>query len=172
MRRFLFLISLLFSINAVSEDIVYQIKASYLYNFLQFVQLVEQPDRSESYLNVCIIGENRFGASISVLDGETTPQGVIRMISMTHYNKKKTVEQCQVVYIVGMKKSLAVRVLNDVDNTKVLTIGEFPSFTELGGFIELYIENDSVRFRINSELAGNTQFRVAAQLLSLGVEGS
>ncbi|GAA3916403.1 YfiR family protein [Litoribacillus peritrichatus] len=173
MKRFaVFFMALSLCMPVYCAEIVYQIKASYLYNFLQFVQLVGDPNDDAPQLKVCIVGENRFGTSIDALEGETTPQGVIRMSTITRYSSREKVSGCQVVYIVGTEKSFAQRVLADIDTTKVLTIGEFQSFTGMGGFIELFIENDSVRFRINSELAGHTQFKVAAQLLSLGVEDS
>ncbi len=164
--------AMLLSLPVASAEIVYQIKASYLYNFLQFVHLVENPNQHPPTLKVCIVGEDRFGSALDALEGEYTPQGVIQMVLIDQYQTPQQTELCQVIYVVGSEQQLAERILSQTDTTKVLTIGEFPSFIQMGGFIELFIENDSVRFRINSELAGKTQFRVAAQLLSLGVGDS
>lgn len=170
--RWCLIVSLLFSSLASRADVVYEIKASYLYNFLQFVQFGAPSDSQSSQLNVCVIGKNRFGNALNEIEGASTPQGIIKVIRYPRISKTTPIKECHTIYLVGTSKQLSKRVLARVDTSQVLTIGEFSGFIEMGGFIELFIENDSVRFRINSDLAGNTQFKVAAQLLSLGVQGS
>ncbi|WP_370454899.1 YfiR/HmsC family protein [Hahella sp. KA22] len=39
-----------------------------------------------------------------------------------------------------------------------------------GGLIELYKKDENIRFRINEELVTVTKFKMAAQLVRLGVE--
>ncbi len=154
---------------ASANAVVYQIKASYVYNFLQFVQFPENTLLPANTINVCVVGENRFGRALKELDNASTPQGKIKIKLINHTASNTEFSPCQVLYVVGDDRALSQHALAAVSTSNVLTIGEFSEFPQLGGFIELFIDKDSVRFRINQKLIGNTSFKVAAQLLSLGV---
>jgi hypothetical protein len=155
--------------SRAADNVVYQIKASYLYNFLQFITFQQSALTSDGNLNVCIIGPNNFGQSIYEIAGAKTPQATIRIIQIPKTANTQDLERCRVIYIVGSNNQLVNNILNHVNTLTTLTIGEYSEFVESGGFIELYIQNDIVRFKINKTLIGQTQFQVSAQLLSLGV---
>jgi hypothetical protein len=168
MRNLIFF--LLFGVisSASAEAVVYQIKASYIYNFLQFVQFSEQP--AQGPLHVCIFGKNKFGSALDDVDGAATPEGKIKIHFIKSYQDPASLSQCKVLYFVGDDNAaFNQKVLADINTTEVLTIGESSDFIGMGGYIELFILDDSIRFRFNKKLVGNTQFKVAAQLLSLGV---
>ena len=147
--------------SSAAEGVVYQIKASYIYNFLQFVRFSNSSISDQ--INVCIIGKNKFGQALNPLKGAETPQGEITVTMLEYVTDPIQVASCQVVYVVGSDATFSQNVLD-----KVLSIGEFPAFIAMGGYIELFLENDSIHFRVNQKLVGHTQFKVAAQLLSLG----
>jgi hypothetical protein len=149
------------------ESVVYQVKASYIYNFLQFVQF--SPDSVAGELKVCILGKNKFGSVLNALEGASMPEAKLRILAIADYVEASELTPCRVLYVVGNDPEFSRKILKDIDPTKVLTIGESAEFIDLGGYIELFIEDDSIRFRLNKKLVGKTQFKVAAQLLSLGV---
>ncbi|WP_340677945.1 YfiR family protein [Paraglaciecola sp.] len=154
---------------AAQEPVVYQVKASYIYNFLQFVQFPD--DNSAGEITVCILGENKFGSAIETLEGAAIPGAKIHIKLINNYREALEIAPCKVVYIVGEDLALSRKILGDIDFTQVLTIGESSEFIGLGGYIELFSNDDSIRFRLNKTLVDKTQFKVAAQLLSLGVQG-
>jgi hypothetical protein len=184
----LFFTSLAFGSEAINP-VVYQIKASYIYNFLQFVKfpenniqefetikngktrqnLLTQKQHDSSQITVCILGDNHFGSALDVLDGANTPQGHIKIQLLAGEQDKALATSCHVLYIVGSNVELSQEVLSTIDPLRVLTIGESSLFTDSGGYIELFVHNDSIRFRFNKRLLGKTLFKVAPQLLSLGV---
>lgn len=117
---------------------------------------------------MCIAGENRFGKALFELEGAKTSQGMIHIellesIASAIHNRK-----CNVLYVVGNEAQVARMILEHVDSRKVLTIGEDGSFVSNGGSIELYIEDDAVRFRVNVEQVKQADFQVAAQLMEMG----
>lgn len=179
MRRLWWLVSamlLIVSSNAACADagirngevVEYQIKASYIYNFLQFVKFPQETLRADGDVVVCIVGENRFGTALSELEGAKTSQGIIHVeLIGTHAHAIQS-KQCNVVYVVGSEEERAKLILQHVDVRKVLTIGEDHSFVRRGGGIELYIDDDVVRFRVNVEQVKQADFQVAAQLMEMG----
>jgi hypothetical protein len=149
-----------------AQGVVYQIKASYIYNFLQFVRFSEST--LSGRINVCIVGENKFGEALDVLEGTDTPQGKITINVFDNITEPMQIDACQVLYIVGSDIVFSQQVLDKINKENILSIGEFPEFINMGGYIELFLNDDSIRFRVNQKLVGQTQFKVAAQLLSLG----
>lgn len=169
MRPILLLLLLSMMPAASAQEVVYHIKASYIYNFLQFVQLPNST--SSGKVNVCIVGENKFGQALDALEGAETPQGKIAIKMFDKVTEPMQINLCQVLYVVGSDVIFSQKLLDKINTKNILSIGEFPDFIDMGGYIELFLENDSIRFRVNQKLVGHTQFKVAAQLLSLGVSG-
>lgn len=151
-----------------SQMVEYQIKASYIYNFLQFVKFPSDALRDEGEVVVCIAGENRFGNALLELDGAKTSQGVIHVELVEPHTNAVHNKRCNVLYVVGSEAQRTRVLLENVDPRKVLTIGEDQSFVRIGGSIELYIEDDVVRFRVNVEQVKKADFQVAAQLMEMG----
>ncbi|WP_372875070.1 YfiR family protein [Pseudomonas sp.] len=158
------------SLLAQAADIAYQIKASYIYNFLQFVRFPETALRGEGTLNVCVLGEDRFGSALDAIDGSTTPQGRVKVLRLGHYTGASDLGRCNVLYLIDSERQGTDAILAKVDEAQVLTIGEFSPFIRHGGLIELFEQNDTIRFRINEKLLSKTDFKIDAQLIQLGVK--
>lgn len=155
------------SVSSDESKVVSEIKASYLYNFLQFVTFADV----EGGINVCVVdGVDGFRQAVSEIQGAFTPQGKITIIPLPDTKNLSVLEECRVIYLADEDVNVSRKVLSKIDTSKVLTIGEYSAFLQLGGFIELFIDDDRVQFRINERLAGKTDFKVSSQLLSLGVK--
>ncbi|NQD91477.1 YfiR family protein [Pseudomonas sp. CrR25] len=151
-------------------DIAYQIKASYIYNFLQFVRFPQDALQGDGTLNVCILGEDRFGSALDAIDGSTTPQGRVRVRRLGRYSRDASLGSCNVLYLIDSERQGVDAILGKINGAQVLTIGEFSPFIRHGGLIELFEQNDVIRFRINEGLLSKTDFKIDAQLIQLGVK--
>jgi hypothetical protein len=158
------------SLRAQEADIAYQIKASYIYNFLQFVRFPPAALLSDGSLNVCILGEDRFGNALDAIDGSSTPQGQVKVKRLGRYSTDSTFASCHVLYLIDSERPGVSAILGKINQTQVLTIGEFSPFIRHGGLIELFEQNDVIRFRINEGLLSKTDFKIDAQLIQLGVK--
>lgn len=166
----IFLVFLFAPTPVWAEDVVYQIKAAYIYNFLQFITFDKVKNGGDPHVDVCVLDKkDQFIRALMHISGQDTPQGKINVIQLDE-NKGDRVASCNVLYLAGADKRFIREVLSEVDTSQIVTIGESQTFIPNGGFIELFIEDDSVRFRINKNLAGQTRFKVSSQLLSLGVK--
>ena len=158
------------SLLAQAADIAYQIKASYIYNFLQFVRFPEAALQNDGGLNVCVLGEDRFGSALDAIDGSSTPQGKVKIVRLGHYSAASDLGRCNVLYLIDSERQGTDAILARIDEAQVLTIGEFSPFIRHGGLIELFEQNDTIRFRINERLLSKTDFKIDAQLIQLGVK--
>lgn len=155
---------------AQEADIAYQIKASYIYNFLQFVRFPQAVLLGDGTLSVCILGEDRFGHALDAIDGSSTPQGRLKVRRLGRYSKDSTFASCNVLYLIDSERPGVSAILGKINQAQVLTIGEFSPFIRQGGLIELFEQNDVIRFRINEGLLSKTDFKIDAQLIQLGVK--
>lgn len=146
-----------------------RIKASYIYNFLQFVSFQPESLGESNEVHVCILGQDGFGDALDQIDGERIPQGNIRVFRLGRLKESTSLGDCHALYVSESEADNVDRIMERVDAHQVFTISEFNSFIEHGGLIELYEHDDSIRFRINEKLVKETNFKVAAQLVQLGV---
>jgi len=156
--------------SVYAADVAYQIKASYIYNFLQFVHFPRDALKSGGTLNVCILGEDRFGPALDAIDGASTPQGHLKIIRLGNNAGVPSMERCNVLYLIDSERKGVASIMAKVDEKEVLTIGEFSPFIHHGGLIELFEQSDTIRFRINEKLLNKTDFKIDAQLVQLGVK--
>lgn len=170
-RRFSFLVFVMFPIygNAIAVELSYQIKAAYIYKILQFVSFPDNAFHIEGILNVCVLGEDRFGPALDEIDGAGVPQGIINIVRLQDDAGKLLLNNCNALYLVESERSNVQSILSRINSRKTLTIGEFSPFIRDGGLIELFVQNDTIRFKINRDLVKETDFQVAAQLIQLGV---
>lgn len=151
------------------NTIEYQIKASYIYNFLQFVSFpLEQLD-NKNIVNVCVVGENRFGNALGELNGAPVPQGKINIDYLGRYSPMLSLQACNVLYIVNNEAPNIDKILGSIDAATTLTISEYTPLVENGGIIELFVEDDSVHFKINADKVKLARYQIAAQLVELGM---
>ncbi|HEX5843576.1 MAG TPA: YfiR family protein, partial [Pseudomonas sp.] len=107
-------------LRAQATDIAYQIKASYIYNFLQFVRFPQEALQSDGTLSVCILGEDRFGHALDAIDGSTTPQGQVRVRRLGHYAQDMPLASCNVLYLIDSERRGAEAILSKIDQAQVL----------------------------------------------------
>jgi hypothetical protein len=143
----------------------YQVKASYLYNFLQFVEWPPEafPD---GVILVCVFGEDHFGAALREIDGEAMRGSTI---AVRHVGEPGALEDCHIAFVSASERNREPQVLRHLAGRPVLTVGETSGFTERGGAINLVLMADKVRFKINRAAAERNQLKISAQLLQLGM---
>lgn len=147
-------------------SVEYQVKASYLYNFLQFVEWPHDafPD---DQLNLCVVGEDRFGTALAATTGKTS-RG--RKIAVKHIQAPPAqLASCHVVFISSSAGWQEFQILRELSGRPVLTVGETEGFAGRGGIINLVPVGATIRFEINQRAAQRNGLKVSAQLLQLAV---
>jgi hypothetical protein len=146
--------------SSAGDDLEYQVKAAFLFNFLKFV---EWPGgASEAPWVIGILGTDPFGP---ILDNTVRSKIVNgRPVQVRRYAHLSDVKDCNVLFIGrGEFERLGTPV-----RPGLLTVGEAPGFLKSGGIINFYLEDNHVRFEIQPSAAHSSGLRVSAQLLKLG----
>ena len=140
----------------------YQIKSAFIYNFAKFVYW---PDESnDSTLTLYVIGEASFYAALDTIEGK-----IIRgkTLQIKHIKSLRNIKDCDMLFITSAEKDNLENLINPIRGSSILTIGDTKGFAERGVMINLYIEEERVRFEINVEAASQAGLEISSQLLKL-----
>jgi hypothetical protein len=145
----------------------YQIKAAFLYNFVQFVKW--PPDAFTSPgapLSIGILGDDPFdGALEDTIHGEAVDG---HKLVVMHSHSLDDLRGCQLIFVARSEEGQMVQILSTTGPRPVLTVSEIQSFAENGGDIDFYIAEGKVRFEINAGAARHAGLKISSQLLALG----
>jgi hypothetical protein len=165
-KRFVILLLALaaFTVHAQSKE--YQIKATFLFNFAQFV---EWPTNTFTGTNepfcIGILGEDPFG---DFLDGTVRGEKINGHPLVVHrYRQAEEIQDCQLLFVSHSEAGRFQQILAGLKDKNILTVSDTTGFCKAGGIIRFVTEQNKIHFRINSEAAKNANLAVSSKLLRL-----
>lgn len=153
--------------HAQSVALEYQVKASYLYNFMQFIAWPMDVFDADGKFNLCVVGAERFGSALDVFPGERLEGREIVIRRLKSATPTQTAH-CHLLFIAAGEDDAAFRGV--IGERGVLTIGETPGFLERGGIINLVEMQGRIRFQINRQAAHNAGLMMSSRLLDLALK--
>jgi hypothetical protein len=162
------LLAVLSLVAQVSKPTEYQVKATYLYNFGQFVRWpasVAAP--LDQRFQVCILGHDPFSSILDAtlageeIDGQAV---VARRISAA-----RDAGLCRILFISSSEEGQLKEILAAIGKAGVLTVSDMPDFTQRGGMIQFTRDGNRIRFAVNLTSAEHAGLMLSSQLLRLAV---
>jgi hypothetical protein len=147
-----------------------QIKAAFFLKFSNFVERKGQGSlsmASSEATTMCILGNDPFGEVIDKLASirRSNPKGfLIRRI------KTPAFDQCDFAYVSASEASRLESIIQAANETTVVTVSDIPGFVRAGGIIELFLDGNNIRFKINRFHALEQGIEISSHLLSLATE--
>jgi hypothetical protein len=144
----------------------YQLKAAFLFNFAKFI---DWPGTSfatpQSPFTICILGTDPFRRAMDdALRGKTVGD---RAVAVERSRDLADARHCQIVFVSSSEKRRVPEILGGLRGTNALVVGETEGFAEAGASVQFTIEDDRVRFLINTDAAARAGLKVSSKLLSL-----
>jgi hypothetical protein len=141
----------------------YQVKAAFLYNFINFVEWPPESFTDPS-LNICIVGEDPFGGAFDIMRNETI-RG--KKLVVKHCRISDELKSCNIVFIPASEKKHIGSILRFIGTANVLTVSDTEEPVRQGVIIGFFIEDSKVRFAINNDTARRAGLKLSAKLLKL-----
>jgi len=145
----------------------YQIKAAFLYNFVQFVKwppgAFSSPDAP---LCIGVLGDDPFNGALEETIRDESVDGHKLMVK--HANNLDDLRDCQLIFVTRSEESRIGQILGATAPRPVLTVSEIEHFAEDGGDIAFYLSGGKVHFEINSAAARHAGLKLSSQLLAVG----
>jgi len=144
----------------------YQIKAAFLYNFAKFVEWPADTFADpHDPIVLGIVGEDPFGSVLDKIVLGKTVNG--RGLMIKRLKPGPDLRKCHILFISSSEKKHLAPILESLQGSSVLTVGETDRFAQSGGVINFILEENKVRFEINSETAARARLKISSKLLAL-----
>lgn len=145
----------------------YQVKATWLLNFVRFTEFPTNAFASkESPIVVGVLGKDPFGDELERALGGKVAKGrhfEIRKVS----SEREEMQGCHVLFIASSEKRRMRDLCEQVRKMPVLTVSDVDGFLEQGGVINFLLKRDALRFEISVSSAQAAGLRLDARLLEL-----
>ena len=163
-----------------------QIKAAFLYNFINFVEWPKEkmPDSNEPIIIGIVGNKDSAKAFDPIKDKQVRGKNIVikyfknlnelkKSEGKNNSRQKQTIESLKKCHIVMLCTCGSVSIDNSaviidvLKNSPVLTVSEQAGFLENGGNINFLIEKKKVRFEINLASAERNGLKIRSKLLKL-----
>jgi hypothetical protein len=142
------------------------VKAAMLYNFAKFVEWpAEAFPSADAPFVIAVLGNDPLGPALERLLVGKTVAG--RAIRIRRWRKARERGACQMLFVSATEQVELKRLLSDVGQQPVLTVADMPEFAAQGGMIGLVVEDNRLRFEINTDGTERAHLKVSSRLLSL-----
>jgi hypothetical protein len=144
----------------------YQIKAAFLFNFAQFVTW--PPDaftNAAAPFRIGILGEDPFGAFLDETVRNEKVNG--HPLVVQRYRSAKDIKDCQILFVSRSESRRVKRILADLKDRNILTVGDMEDLVESGGIIRFSTEKNKIHFQVNLEAAKNANLTISSKMLRL-----
>ena len=142
----------------------YQLKAVFLFNFVQFVDWPPSATQdSQPSLLIGILGDDPFGTFLDeIVRGERLGA---RSIQVRRYRRIADIEACNILFISRSENERVAEILSAVKNRPVLTVSDGDGFASQGGIIQFFTDKNRIRIRINLDAAEAANLTISSKLL-------
>jgi hypothetical protein len=141
------------------------VKAVYVYNFVNFVEWPTSSFKSSSDPFVIgIAGPDNYANILQELVKGETYKGM--MIEVRKIGSDTEVSESHILYI-DKNSSMIDRLISKAASKAILTISDNDHFMHSGGIVRFFIEESKVKVEINQALAQERSLPISAKLLRL-----
>lgn len=140
----------------------YDVKAVFIYNFAKFV---DWPSKVGSEVHWCILGRNPFGSILDSMKGRAVHE---RKLEVRFIDSATSMGGCQMVYLSPSIEKNLDKIFAQAHDQGVLLISDSEGYARRGAMINLYLDENKIRFEINLQSIEASGLKVSSKLLSLG----
>jgi len=141
----------------------YEVKAAFIHNIAKFVEWPAKP-AAGSNLRLCILGQSPLTEAAVSLQGKQVGNLVWELQSVY---SRSSLKECHVLFIAASESGNLRHILEGINGSAVLTVGDSDGYAAQGVMVNFYIEQNKVRFEINAAAANRAELRIGSQLLKL-----
>lgn len=149
----------------IEIPVEYQVKAAFIVNFIKFVDWSEAAFiDSKSPVTISILGDTFLTPALKAIE-DVPVKG--RHLSIHPIKTLMDLKSSHILFISASEKHQIKEILQSVNGTSVLTVGEFEGFCDTGGIINFILVDNKVHFEINPDAAHKANLVISSKLLRL-----
>ena len=160
--------SLFFSNTIYAQKISHEdkIKASFVFNFIRFIQWPEYKlIKSSDPINVCVIDFNRSNNSFFKAFHSFFLERYLA--ALQSISNQKNINYCHLIYIDQAETNNLDTLLPLISKNHILSISNIKNFCAAGGIIGMVKRKGKIRVEINLQAARASGFTISSNLLEV-----
>ena len=144
----------------------YELKAAFLFNFAKFVEWPSSAFATpQSPFLICVLGTDPFGGALDDALLHRSIQG--RPTALLRLKRVPDIVGCQILFVPSSESRRLPEITLKLRGQCVLVIGESENFASSGGVIQFSLEDNRIRFLINTDAADRSGLKFSSKLLAL-----
>ncbi len=150
---------------------VAEVKAAFVLNFLRYTTWPERafPD-PQAAMVVGLVGRGEFSDAVETALKGRVAQG--RPLTVRRLSERSPLDPPpQLIVFDGGAAARLPGMLLAIGDAPVATVGDVPGFCARGGLFNLFLEDEHVRFEVNTDAADGRGLRLSSSLLRLARRG-
>jgi hypothetical protein len=148
------------------QPIAYQVKAAFLYKFVDYVAWPAPALDDGADFSFCIVGSDAFAPSFNeIVQGQRVGTHSIRVKRLDTLSER---DGCRVAYLAGLGPQQLAAALKAGTAAHTLTVTDDES-GDRRGIINFVIRDSHVRFEIDDRLAADSGLTISSKLMNLAV---
>ena len=143
----------------------YLIKAAFVYNFTKFVEWPEEVfQKDSSPFIVCILGQDGICEALRTIENKSVYG---RKLQIRQSRTKADIDVCHLLFVAESEEPQLSTILKNCDGRPILTVSDMNDFALSGGMIQLYKDENRIRFAVNVKSAERSGLNLSSKLLGL-----
>ena len=148
---------------AARQNLEYQVKAAYLFNFLSFIEWPSSAyARPTDPIRVCVIGFDPFGAELDTINGERVGE---RRVVVERLKDEEASGTCRLLFVSKIDEVRLPTIRRASAGRGVLIVTETPTSLEKCAGIALVLDEQRVRFDVNMAALRSERLVPSSKLL-------
>lgn len=153
------------SLAQQSKQNEYLLKSVFMERFTRFVQWPEPFIEKDQHFIIGVIGPNPFDDILQTVFSRQPIKG--KPVDIRLLNKLSDIPGCHMLFIGKTSHQSLSDIVNYSRNFPVLTVSDNKGYAGRGVHINMYVENEQIRFEINNESASDSNLNISYLLLKL-----
>ena len=141
-----------------------RVTIGFLLNFAKFTQWPERPPETAKEFRIGLLGDDLLAEALQRLTAGRTVRGL--PVSVVKATSSEELRNCQMAFFGSDVRRLSAQVAA-LKNLPVLTVSTERGFLGHGGMIELFIQDNRMRFTINRNAVDSSNLRISVELQEL-----
>ena len=141
------------------------LKAAYIYRFALFTEWPADALPQTGPLTMCVVGDTAVRDALErTVKGATVAS---RMVVVAFGQPDKPLPQCHTLYVSGVSRAQAARLVAGLREVPVLTISDLEGFNRMGGIAEFFYEAGQLRFSLRPDAVTQSHLQLSSRLVLL-----
>ena len=151
--------------RAADGELEVRVKAAYVLNFAAFVSWAPEALDATEPLRICVLGDEALLDALRKLSRRKVGE---RRLEIRSGQDQADPGDCHILVIGRSEGPRLTRLLEQLADRCVLTVGDLPGFCAGGGMIGFVAESGRIRLEINPRAAAEARLVLRAKLLEVG----